>query len=186
MWRSSVVSSKVLLHPHTSLCLCSSDQSRTQPSLCCPVLPLVGSALCRYQAQRAASPYSWPSSLKSKAKPDGHSAVSTKKQCLSSQAVHVLVQVAVSILKRPDWARTAVGAALSVLSDPEVRVRIAAGECLGEAAAILGSEAWTSCRIDVLDSIDRCWVSLPSSSNVCWERRRFLFRPRHSQSSLRQ
>lgn len=68
------------------------------------------------------------------------------------------LQIAVEHLKDPVLAEQAVQDALSLLTDEEVRVRFAAGDCLGAAATIPDVPAWETASPAILASINRCWV----------------------------
>ena len=69
------------------------------------------------------------------------------------------MQIAMRHLEDPSLAMQAVHNALSLLVDVEVRVRIAVGECLGNASNILGLEVWETAHTAILDNITCCWVS---------------------------
>ena len=68
------------------------------------------------------------------------------------------MQLALRVTKDTAVAHNAVERSLSLLVDAEVRVRLAVGECLGEATKILGSQVWTQAKKPILDTIKRCWV----------------------------
>lgn len=56
--------------------------------------------------------------------------------------------------------------ALRLLVDPEARVRIAVGDCLGTAASNAGTDVWDLAAKPVMQVIDYCWVtSFPGAAN---------------------
>jgi hypothetical protein len=72
-----------------------------------------------------------------------------------------VVQIALKHVSEDGLASKCVQVALGLLIDPEVRVRLAVGECLGAAAAHLGPRVWDMSAKPILEVINYCWVSSP-------------------------
>ena len=65
---------------------------------------------------------------------------------------------------RQAFTKEILGSCNAALEDPEPRVRLAVGDCLGLLAAQQGTAVWDACRDAILGSIERSWVGnkLPS------------------------
>lgn len=63
--------------------------------------------------------------------------------------------------RQAEFAESSISSSLSLLMDPETRVRAACGDCLGQAASILGAKAWNLTEKPILDVINYCWVRQP-------------------------
>ncbi len=57
--------------------------------------------------------------------------------------------------------RDMLGACLTLLEDPEPRVRLAVSECMRLLAEQEGNAVWLASRNAILESIEACWVGLP-------------------------
>ena len=78
-------------------------------------------------------------------------------QALTIIFMQILLQ-SVQSSKPVELASNAVQKALTLLTDPEVRVRLAVGDCLGESARILGEKIWLDVKNPIISSIRQCWV----------------------------
>lgn len=72
-----------------------------------------------------------------------------------------MVQIALKHVKEEGVALKCVQVALGLVIDPEVRVRLAVGECLAGATAQLGPRVWEAAATPLLKVIEYCWVIRP-------------------------
>jgi len=78
---------------------------------------------------------------------------------LEEEEIGGMVQIALKHVREDGLATKCVQVALGLVIDPEVRIRLAVGECLGGATAQLGPRVWETSAKPILEVINYCWVN---------------------------